>query len=731
MPPRADSRPGGPYVRRRFLAGPWPAVLLGALCYANLLWGFEGFVYDDRWLIESNPRVRSLSNFRDLWLTEWWQPFTETSVATNPGRDRLYRPLTLYTFALNYAVGGLDPFGFRLTNVLLHAIACGLVWKFAYRLLQREGVASIAAALFAVHPVHCDAVSGIVGRAEILAAAFLLLGLVTLAPRDRPPGAARGMLAGLLFFAALMAKETAVCYPAVALLLLLHRYGPGTGAVNESRADRRANARWWAVQLTCLLVPLLVYFPLRFHALEHHLIRTALPGSLTNPLSVATWPERITGSFTILGWYTRVLLNPARLSCDYGQAIIDPQAGPDGMTLLGIVAAAALAAALLGYLRRPGVWRTFAVLSAMTLASYVLISNTIVLIGVALAERLMYWSSALVLTMLALAVVELYRRQCAAGRPLHGVAGFLRVIGVALIAALGVRTAVRNTDWSSTYVLFERDVATYPRGAHLNRGYANELLTRSRQVATTAERDAIMRLAWKHLDAALAIRPEYPDALLQRGQVLGYFGHADRALRDFEVAADLDPHNQQARQALAELKRRMGQTLAPLEELQAAVATQPADAGLRIRLGMRLIEEGQHRAAREQLEEAARLAPNDGAALRALGQGLALVHEYDRAIEVLRRAVAIDDADWESHANLTTLLADKDPAAALRHAQRAHALQPADYRCTINLAEAYVVNGHVDDALKLLRPLARALPATDPRREVVVRRIADLERMQR
>jgi tetratricopeptide (TPR) repeat protein len=279
--------------------------------------------------------------------------------------------------------------------------------------------------------------------------------------------------------------------------------------------------------------------------------------------------------------------------------------------------------------------------------------------------------------------------------------------------------------------LFERDVATYPRGAHLNRGYANELLTRSRQVATTAERDAIMRLAWKHLDAALAIRPEYPDALLQRGQVLGYFGHADRALRDFEVAADLDPHNQQARQALAELKRRMGQTLAPLEELQAAVATQPADAGLRIRLGMRLIEEGQHRAAREQLEEAARLAPNDGAALRALGQGLALVHEYDRAIEVLRRAVAIDDADWESHANLTTLLADKDPAAALRHAQRAHALQPADYRCTINLAEAYVVNGHVDDALKLLRPLARALPATDPRREVVVRRIADLERMQR
>lgn len=218
-------------------AGPWLAAAVGAVCFLNSLG--NGFTYDDIGIIRENPRIRHLDRPRDIWLADWWQPTDSEQEVLRRRRDRLYRPLTLCTFALNYAVGELRPFGYHAVNVALHAIVCWLVWRFAQRLFGDATLSTWAALLFAVHPVHCEAVANAVGRAEILAALFLLWGLLVLVPARAVPRAGRALGAGALFFAALLSKETAVCYFPVALLVL--------HAAGRKPADAAARRRWWAL----------------------------------------------------------------------------------------------------------------------------------------------------------------------------------------------------------------------------------------------------------------------------------------------------------------------------------------------------------------------------------------------------------------------------------------------------------------------------------------------------
>lgn len=737
-PPAVDQSLANPSRLRRALRGPWPAALLGVVCYLNGLGG--DFVYDDRSLILKNPRIVSLTNVRAIWLSDWWQVL-EDDGHSRTRRDRLYRPLTLFTFALNYAVHGLSPLGYRVVNVLLHGAVCLLVWSFARRLAKDPAAASIAAVLFAVHPVHAEAVTGVVGRGELLAAGFLLAGLILLLRSDGAPSVRRTLSAAVLFLLALLAKETAVCYPAVALLVL----------AGAPRAWKQP-ARWWLVRTACLLVPLLVYFPLRYVALEHHLLRTGPVDSVINPLYNAAGLERVVGALTVLGHYTRLLIVPARLSCDYGQAIIDPTRGFAWPAVVGLLATVGLTAALLGFAQRRPFWRQLALLAAVFLASYGLISNLVLSIGVAVAERLMYWPSIPFVVAVAVGVVEFSRRNCASGKRLAPRAGLLAALGALLIVALGLRTAVRNTDWANNLTLFGRDCMTYPQSVQLNRGCAVSLM-RLWKGETTPEtapdqwaaaqrhlsrlgawredwpvarkRAALLEAALHHLNAAVAVYPAYPDTLCLRGEVRAQLGDYAGAQQDLEGALLIQADHRPAREALAKLRLQAPSAEPHLRELREAVAQAPADASCHLALGNALLEYGRFDEARAAFQRVLELEPDNPVAWRQLGAVRAVVGEDQQAIKAFKRALQLDPDDWQAHGNLTRLLAD-DPAAALHHARRAYELQPDDVRTVGNLAEAYAINGQIPRAIELYEHLLARLEENDPYRAFVRQRITTL-----
>ncbi len=189
------------------------------LVFANSI--ANGFVFDDIDIIRDNPRLDSPWSVGVFFTTSYW--------GESEAGDTLYRPLTLMSFAVDRAVFGPGPLGHHIMNVLANALLGVLVYAFTFHLLRRRDVALMTGLLFATHPVHSEVVANGVGRAELyagitlFAAALAHLRHVRLAHPPRPgsnpnPGRAYLVAALLLYFVAMLFKESAAILPGLLFL---------------------------------------------------------------------------------------------------------------------------------------------------------------------------------------------------------------------------------------------------------------------------------------------------------------------------------------------------------------------------------------------------------------------------------------------------------------------------------------------------------------------------------
>jgi hypothetical protein len=191
-------------------AWPLPAISLALLAIAASATGIvNGFTYDDRPVILENPFMRDLHG--------WWRAFTTPYWPPDWGSDG-YRPLTSLAFKLEFALSGGNAMVIHGANIALYALSAVLAYYLARRVLP-GWCAWVVAALFAVHPVHVEAVANGVGQSELLVAVFMIPA-VTLYLRDRMRGdgvlAPRTIAAILLLYAgACFSKEHGVVLPAL------------------------------------------------------------------------------------------------------------------------------------------------------------------------------------------------------------------------------------------------------------------------------------------------------------------------------------------------------------------------------------------------------------------------------------------------------------------------------------------------------------------------------------
>ncbi len=192
--------------------------------YANTL--FHDFVFDDVTLIQQNTDVTELN---------WGRILGRTG----------YRPVRTFTYALNFALGGANPFGYHLLNLILHAVNSILTFLLLRSILGRLDASFLGAMFFAVHPVQTASVAYVSGRKDLLAAFFLLLASLLYIQWRRRRGWPRGVFTGLAVFLAVLSKEVAVVFPVLFVLIDLcgsrksFRAGDGKGVTAALKKSAR------------------------------------------------------------------------------------------------------------------------------------------------------------------------------------------------------------------------------------------------------------------------------------------------------------------------------------------------------------------------------------------------------------------------------------------------------------------------------------------------------------
>ncbi len=261
-------------------------ILATLAVFANGLTG--EFLFDDRPYITDNPQVVGEASIFDS--------------ETPPGRPELglYRPVFILTLRLNYLMNGLKPSLFHGTNLLIHLLGT-IALFFLIRRLNSDGPAAfLGALLFAVHPAHVEAVTWIVGRAELLAFLFcMLLALCHFAAEKRP---VLRIGEGVFFLLAALSKENALAFP---LVLLLLQWFAG---------ERPSNDR-----LKNLLKSFLLYIPLiaAVLALRYAVIGRLHPAIETAPFKEVGLLGRVEAALASFAEYLRLFVFPYPLKIFY------------------------------------------------------------------------------------------------------------------------------------------------------------------------------------------------------------------------------------------------------------------------------------------------------------------------------------------------------------------------------------------------------------------------------
>ncbi|CAB4055299.1 TMTC [Lepeophtheirus salmonis] len=495
-----------------------------------------GFVFDDITAVKDNRDLRPHVPLVNLLRNDFWgTPMLKEQ------SHKSYRPLTVFTFRLNYALDGLRPSGYHLVNILLH----GLVTVLFYHLLlvflrsrvRNYGMVSfLAALLFALHPVHVEAVTGVVGRAELLASLFYLGSLLAYSkassPKKSGPSTNWTYLLGSLFLTSLatLSKEQGITATGVAItyelvvnqnLRLQTFTNIGGKKTFRNKSFKEGLRRIGA--LTSGSITLL-------------LIRMSIMGGnlpvftrLDNPAAGSDSPTRQLTFNYLSSFNFWLLLSGSDLCCDWTMStvpLVNSLLDPRNTMTLGFFA-------LLGKLLHKAFMssdrstRTLILLSlSLLVCPFLPASNLFFPVGFVVAERVLYLPSMgfCLLVAYGLSEITIHKPQLRS----------LLISSLLLLSSLHIiKTSLRTLDWKDEYSLFTSGLKVARNGnakLYNNVGHALE--------AHKKHEEALL-----YFRAAVSIQPDDIGAHINVGRSLNLLHRYQDAEEAYLKAKSLLPRS--------------------------------------------------------------------------------------------------------------------------------------------------------------------------------------------
>ncbi|XP_055506292.1 protein O-mannosyl-transferase TMTC1 isoform X2 [Leucoraja erinacea] len=706
--------------------------LLAALCaaaaYCN---GLPGeLVHDDVWAIINNPDLRASAPLRGIFSNDFWG----RSMGDNSSH-KSYRPLCILTFKLNILLGGMTPLYFHMVNVGLHCAVTSLLLHTCDKAVFRDTrPALLAALLFAVHPVHTEAVTGIVGRADVLACVLYLLTFLSYlrsvncndVGESFPPTSSPVYLLLSLFFGtcAMLVKETGITVFGVCLiydlLILCSKRLLTSLPAERTRGLLKISAPYLKRAVLVTLYVLLILF------FRVWIMAGSMPNfsEQDNPASFS--PHLLTRFLTysyLLTFNAWLLLAPITLCYDWQVGSIPlVESLWDGRNVATVVFGLAMVLltrnCLLSLLKQEH--REVLVGLLFLVFPFIPASNLFFRVGFVVAERVLYMPSMGYCILVA--------------HGLNRLCGVLSrwgasVVTVSTLLVLGLffwKTLRQNEVWLSREALFRSGVQTLPLNAKVHYNYANFLKDHGRYDEAVYHYKTALRLYPRHASAlnnlgtltkdvpeaedhyrqALKLNPQHNRALFNLGNLLKSqkkLLEAEQLLRD---SVRSGPQFADAYSSLAAL-------LAEQERFEEAddiytrgVENCPENSDLHNNYGVFLVDRGDGKTASGHYLHAIRLNPKHYVAMLNLGRLLRSANKNKEAETWYKRAL-----------NVTRTVDVLSPLGALYYNtgryeealqiyKEAISMQPKNSELQLAVAQVLSVAGRPRDAERIINQVA-------------------------
>ena len=505
---------------------PCCAALAAFLAYVQTI-GY-GFTLDDRHLVTLNSQLSSWHDLRH-YITEAhvWQE----------GYAAFFRPMVYLSLMLNHLLSGDNPWSYHLFNVLAHVIATLLVYALARSIAARIGEETvprawwpfIAALIFAIHPVHTEAVANVAGRADVMMTCWVLGGVLLAARAYRGSVLAAAGLC-LCAFCAALTKETGFLLMPLVLVWdwSCNRYDTVAWGLR---------LRTWAFGALGTLFAGAMYI-----SAKAPVAAPSSPAFLDNFAAHVPLATRLCTGLFLVGKSVALVCLPYPLSSDYSYAQIIPVATLlSPLTAVGIVVVIGMLAWSWRLPPTPG--RKVGELGTLWfLVAYVPSANIIFPIGTIFGERLLYLASVGFCLVAGYGVAWLW---ASAERPMRQVV--LPLVLAALVATAW--TITRNTEWRDQGAVRRAMLRTAPRSAKAHFSAAREWAGMGRP-----------REALDAVRTALAIYQLYPEAHALHSAILIHLHDYTNAWKAAGLAVGLNSHVAEAHYYLGLIAQQWGRT---------------------------------------------------------------------------------------------------------------------------------------------------------------------------
>lgn len=653
-------------------------VVLVAVWFGRAV-GFEFINYDENSHVVENPLIRNLSP------ASIWAMFTDLS-------GRSYYPVRHLSFAIDYAVWGLEPAGYHLTNVILHAVNTGLLFLLIVRGIRRiEGesrrkaydlrpsacqdeqrgseelrwtiAAGAGAALFAIHPVMAEPVSWVSGREELLMVFFALLCLHSHQTARQLedsrcrgellsawPGRFRHGLAWTCFLLACMSNAVGAVVPA---LVLMHDL-----FIERVRSFRRIVAGNWPMWAMAVGVVLL--------KLSHQEVQP--PGETPRTLLTMSFAERLYTVLSLYGQNLKTVVWPTELFLIYPNLLVR-----------SLFATSALVGVLMASLTLAVLWRLRARPLALAGLVWFLLalapSAQILPHHIFRADRFLYLPMAgvaWVATAAALAGLGQIRWR------LPTTFVLLTVVGI-----LGGLTWRQVGLWRDTVSIFSHTIRHHSLNPQPFNLRAIAHFEAGRQAS-----------ALEDFNQAIELGPGDAGYYVNRARVYAALGRHAEAADDFGHAISLQSADSDAYSKRGLLYMEQKQYDLAVEDLGRAIALQVQDATARFNRGNAYAGLERLEEAVADFTEAIRLQADYIEAYNNRGSVYLQMGRDTEALADFRRAVELDPAYVGGHVNLGSFLARQGSyGEAIAHFTQALLTEPTHAKALFARARAYALSG--------------------------------------